>query len=361
MKRFMLLILASILLVTGQVFAQDAGVITLSDSNPSVSAAVSLPPNATGVVTIDLNMAAVTLTDANGGVIFSSVDSRVHHLEVSIAPNSGSHTLTVQRLPGATLASVRVGSQATFTPVTPAAATALVDTASSQQQALSLDATHPVGQVALDVQPNTTGLIATTFPGAAVTSQLTDSSGALIATTSHDVDGFSALLDAGQYNLSVQAISLNTNLDVAVSATPTDQFALLSAPTAPIQASASIPCQATIATHSVNLRSGPGTGYTVLNAAFQGDQLAVGGVNPEQNWIVVAQSGGSSAWVSRNLTQLDGDCGQLRVFNIPLRDAPSAPVIVQSAPSAPASVTTAAHHEDDGGSEDDNHNSGGDD
>ena len=95
MKRFSLLLLAVFVLVTGQVFAQDTNVITLDDTNPSISATISQPANTTGVVTINLNMAVVTLTDTNGMIVFSSTDPRVHYLELSIAPNSGSHTLTI--------------------------------------------------------------------------------------------------------------------------------------------------------------------------------------------------------------------------------------------------------------------------
>ncbi len=365
MKRLVLLIVVMFALVTGQVLAQDTNpVVTLSDSNPSVTAAINLAPNTTGVVAVDLSMAAVTLTDANGGVVFSSVDPRVHHLELSIVPNTGSHTLTIQRLPGAALASAQIGAQATLTLVSPTMTT-LVDTqaARSQQQSLSLDPTHPAGQVALDIQPDTTGLVTASFPGAGVTSQLTDSSGMLIATSARDIDGLNMLLDGGQYDLNVQANALTSGVSVPVSTTASNQFNLLSIPqpqTDLVQTSGSTPCTATVATSSVNLRSGPGTGYSVLDAASQGDTLAVGGVNPEQNWVVVGTNGGS-AWVERDLAQLDGDCAQLQVFNIPLRSAQTAPIIVQSAPSNPAPVIVSAHHEDDGASDDHSQrNSGGD-
>ncbi len=357
MKRYALLISLIFLLVAGQAFADDSSVITLDDSNPSISAAISLPADTTGVVTINLSLAAVTLTDANGSVVFSSADPRVHYLELSIAPNSGSHTLTVQRLPGEALASAQIGSQADLTTVT-RSQDVLVDTrtvSAEQQHTLSLDAVHPADQVALDIQPDTTGLVTASFPGAVASSQLTDSSGLLVATSSRDVDGFNLVLDGGRYDLSVQANTASGSVAADVSVMPSDQFTLLGAPQAPVntvalQAAPSAPsCTATIASGSVNLRSGPGTGYSVLNAGSQGNQYAVGGLNPEQNWVVVGMDGGSSAWVSRDLTQLNGDCGQLPVFNIPLRDAPAASVVVQVVPSAPviSSSSTSGHYEDD--------------
>ena len=49
---------------------------------------------------LDVSMASMSLTDASGSIVFSSADPRVHHLELSITPNSGTHTLTIKRLPG---------------------------------------------------------------------------------------------------------------------------------------------------------------------------------------------------------------------------------------------------------------------
>ncbi len=372
MKKYALLIALIFLLVAGQAFADDSGIITLDDSNPSISAAITMPADTTGVVTVNLSLAAVTLTDANGSVVFSSADPRVHYLELSIAPNSGSHTLTVQRLPGEPLASAQIGSQADLTIVT-RSQDVLVDTRTvgvEQQHVLSLDAAHPADQVALDIQPSTTGLVTASFPGAVASSQLTDSSGLLVATSSRDVDGFNLVLDGGRYDLSVQANTASGSVAADVSVMPSDQFTLLGAPQAPVstvamQAAPSAPsCTATIASSSVNLRSGPGTGYSVLNAGVQGNQYAVGGLNPEQNWVVVGMGGGSSAWVSRDLTQMNGDCSQLPVFNIPLKDAPTAAVVVQVAPSAPSisSSSTSGNYEDDheGEHQSSEHDSGGD-
>ncbi len=360
MKRAVLVILALLVLAAGQVWAQDANEVLLNDSNPSISASIDMPVNTTGVVTIDLSMASVTMTDANGSVVFSSADPRVHHLELNIAPNSGSHTLTIQRLPGVALASAKIGSQADLTPIS---STLLIDTSSVglQQQTLSLDASHPAGQVALDIQPNSTGLVTAQFPGAVATSQLTDSTGLLIATSSRDIDGFNLILDGGHYELSVQTSSASGSMTAGVSVSPTDRFTLLSVPQAQTaqtsaQASDGALCTATVLTSSVNLRSGPGTGYSVLDSGVQGDHFSVGGVNPEQNWIVVG-TGSGSAWVSRDLTQLDGNCAQLQVYDIPLMDAQPAPVIVPASPSNPPVIVSSGEH-DDGGYDDSQHGSG---
>lgn len=375
MKRLTGLVLLVLFLIAGQVFAQDANIVTLDDSNPSISAAITMPADTTGVVTVNLSQAALTLTDANGRVVFSSADPRVHYLELSIAPNSGDHTLTVQRLPGESLASVQIGSQADLTKIDPIQNVVLVDTGSvglAQQHTLTFDATHPADQVALDIQPNTTGLVTASFPGAFASTQLIDDSGLLVATSSRDVDGFNVILDGGRYDLNLQAnpAANTTNAHIAanVSVTPTDQFALLGTPQLQAQTAqtaqtttqtqSAAACTATVIGGSINLRSGPGTGYSVLDFGTQGEVMNVGGTNPEQNWIVVGTNG-SSAWVQRNLTQLDGDCSQMAVFNIPLREAQAAPVVVQSVPSSAPAVAPSGQFEDDNHHEDDHHQSEG--
>ena len=342
MKRFIALFLIVCALTVGQVFAQDAQVTTLNDSNPSVEAAISLPPNTTGVVVLDVSMTSISLTDASGSIVFSSADARVHHLELSITPNSGAHTLTIKRLPGSTEASVQMNAQAELTPTS---AATFVNTGAIQVQqgrSLPLTSASPNGQVTLDIQPNTTGMVAATFPGATVTSQVADSAGTIVATSQHDIDGYNLILDGGSYILNIRADQLSQDMTAGVSVTPTNGFTLLPAPQT--QALVSNLCTATIAATSVNLRSGPGTGYSVLDFGFQGDQFTVGGVNPESNWIVIGTNSGS-AWMTRDGAQLNGNCTSLNVYNIPLRDAQPAQIIVQAAPSASLSSNSSSGEE----------------
>ena len=349
MKRLALLFAALFALSARQAFAQDANVITLNDSNPSVTAAISLPQDTTGVVALDLSMASVSLTDASGTVVFSSADPRVHMLELSIAPNSGTHTLTVERLPGAAQASARITSQAELTTTTGAQ---FVDTSTinlQQERALRLTTSDPAGQVTLNIPANTTGLISASFPGAVSNTQLADTSGAVIITSYRDIDGFSTIVDGGNYDFSLLAEQLTQDITAGVSAMPSDSYTLLAAPQAPIvQTNVTLPCTATVAASSVNLRSGPGTGYSVMNFGFLGDNFAVGGINPESNWIVVGTDFGSS-WVSRDMVQLNGGCSNLNVYNIPLRDAQLAPIIVQPAPGGNNNVPGESENEGRGG------------
>jgi uncharacterized protein YraI len=86
-------------------------------------------------------------------------------------------------------------------------------------------------------------------------------------------------------------------------------------------------CTASVIVSSVNLRSGPGTGYSIIGYGYRDEAFPVGGTNPEHNWVVIATDSGS-AWVSDGVARLNGACDGLTVFNVPFRDAQPAPVIV---------------------------------
>jgi SH3-like domain-containing protein len=122
-------------------------------------------------------------------------------------------------------------------------------------------------------------------------------------------------------------------------------------------------CAITIDLASVNLRSGPGTGYSVLNYGFRNDQYPVGGTNSDGSWVVIGTPDGASAWMSGSVGSLSGECQNLTVYDIPYRNAPAPQVVVQqsqpsvvvvSAPSTSGTTTTGGgspsyedDHEDD--------------
>ena len=103
MKRltlFALLLFALSLSAALPALAQaDANLITLNDASPAIDVVITLPADSTGTVALEFSGAAVRLTDATNAVVFSAADARLHALELNIAPNNGSHTLTVERLP----------------------------------------------------------------------------------------------------------------------------------------------------------------------------------------------------------------------------------------------------------------------
>ena len=101
MKRFLIPLLFLLLLGALPALAQDnTNLITLNDATPAIDVVITLPPDTTGTVSLTIAQAAITLTDSANVVVFHAADARLHAVELNIAPNSGSHTLTVERLPG---------------------------------------------------------------------------------------------------------------------------------------------------------------------------------------------------------------------------------------------------------------------
>src|SRR5574339_274245 len=116
MKRFLIPLLFLLLLGALPALAQDnTNLITLNDATPAIDVVITLAPDTTGTVSLAIAQAAITLTDSANAVVFHAADARLHGVDINIAPNSGSHTLTVERLPGITEASVSVASMPELT------------------------------------------------------------------------------------------------------------------------------------------------------------------------------------------------------------------------------------------------------
>ena len=364
MKR-LLLSLILLFLFALPALAQENEVITLNDATPAVDVVISLPPDTTGTIGLNFDGASIRLTDADNTTVFSAADPRLHALELNIAPNTGPHTLIVERLAGAPEAYVSILS---LPELSIPGAPVLVQSsqlALNQEVSLPLDATHPGDSVAVSIPPDTTGLISTSFPGASATTQLVDAQGVVVAESySGHVDGMNMVIDGGDYDFTVLASNLVNRITTGVRAVPADQNGFVpvqipvSAP--PAQSSESV-CVASIAVNSANLRSGPGTGYSVIDYGYRDENYFVGGVNPQNSWVVVGLDSGS-AWLSESVTRLSGTCDQLPVFDVPLRDAQPAPIIVvtpepqviiQSVSSGSGSSSNSRSHDDDDDHQDD--------
>ncbi|MBE2269111.1 MAG: hypothetical protein IAE80_12845, partial [Anaerolinea sp.] len=143
MKRlslFALILLALSLSAALPALAQsDANLIILNDASPAIDVVVTLPADTTGTIALEFSGALVRLTDASGAVVFSAADVRLHALELNIAPNSGSHTLTVERLPGTAEAVVRVSSLPELTLYGAAELVSGLTVASNQEVSLPLN------------------------------------------------------------------------------------------------------------------------------------------------------------------------------------------------------------------------------
>ena len=332
MKRWLLFpfVLASLALVL-PASAQGDGMITLDDATPSIDVVISQPPNTTGTVSLSIAQAAVTMTDEAGNTVFHAADGRLHAIELNIAPNTGSHTLTIQRLAGAPQAYVNVLS---LPELTVQGAANLVNSSTiglNQATLLPLDPVNPGGLVEVQIPDGSAGVITANFPDAHAATRLVDSAGATLATSSGgQVDAMNLMVDGGSYRFAVRADNIESSMVAGVRAVASTEggLALLPQPTAVnTVASTTGDCQATIGVSSVNLRSGPGTGYSVMGYGYRGETYTVGGRNPQNNWVVIGTPQGSS-WIAASTVQLNGVCDQLQSFDIPFRQAQEAQIIV---------------------------------
>ncbi len=349
--------------------AQDTQVITLNDSNPSIDAMITLPPDTTGVASLELSAAAVTVTDSAGNIIFQLNDARAHGVELRFAPNTGPYTLSVTRLPGMPEAHVILRSLPELTDTTSGTLVQDGPLGPMQERDFPLTAASPSSDVPLTIPDGSIGVITSSFPGAPVTQQLVDSNGIPVAVASGSgIDAISLTLDSGTYQMTLRNTDPSRETTATVHIMPISEVNLGTALSAPItqiaNTSALAPsCTGTIQVSSLNLRSGPGTGYSVLGYGFRDESYPVGGTNPDGSWVLLGTNVGS-AWVSQNYVQLDGECSNLTAYNIPFRTAPAPEVIILPAPQAPIVQQPAPSQSFSGGSGEDSseHESeGGDD
>ena len=341
MKKLSLFALIIALLVAAvPAFAQqdNSNLITLNDASPAVDVVITLPQDTTGTISLDLALAGITLTDSNGGIVFTVSDERVHNLEFNIAPNSGTHTLTVERLPGVTEAFVSIVS---LPEMTVGGTVELIEgntLALNQEVALSLNTENPGSTVSVDIPMDTIGVITATFPGAFATTQLVDTNGMLLAeSTGGHIDALTFVLDSGRYDFTVLGRDLSETVIVGVRSISAEEgeFTIIDAPAQSSTVSTNTTnCTAMVTSSSANLRSGPGTGYSILDYAYRDESYPVGGQNQENNWLVVGTPNGGSAWLAQSATQIQGTCNTLTVFDIPTRDAEPMQIIITSPSSS---------------------------
>lgn len=343
MKRYMILLgifIGSFVLVFPTFAQGQSDVIALNDATPAVDVVITPSPGTSGAVALEMAQVALRVTDAGGNTIFEMADPRAHALELRLAPDTGPYTLTAERLPGVAEAYIRVIPQAdlTYLGMPTLVSEAQGPLTTRQEVDLPLSAEAP-GQILPVSIPAESGTITATFPGAPVTAQVADSAGTIIAMLKDGAfDGLSVTLDGGEY----QVLLFNTdpqrqtvaNIQV-MPPLPTELDTLVLASTnstgqGQTMVTSDAACTLTINVSSVNLRSGPGTGYSVLEYGFRGEEFLVGGVNPGGTWLLIGTDTGS-AWVSGNLGILQGSCTDLPVYNIPYREAPQPAVVVQQA------------------------------
>ena len=70
----------------------------------------------------------------------------------------------------------------------------------------------------------------------------------------------------------------------------------------------------------MNLRQGPGTGYTIVDVLRTGDSATVTGRDAVGTWYQVKLADGRTGWVSSDFVRLSGDA-----TGTPVVQAPAAP------------------------------------
>lgn len=347
------LLFALILTLSSTAFAAE-DVITLDDATPSIDAVISLPAGATGGVSVELAGASVTLFDASGNIVLNVADERIHSLQFNLMPDTGDHTLRVERLDGVDQAAISIDSLAEFLPQPTAQKVNSNEIGVDQSADIVLNATTPNAIIDVNIPANTMGLFSASVPNTATMNQMVDNEGHVIATTMNGhVDSLSMLMDGGDYEYTMLGMNLTDEAIVDVRVTPYD-FAtnpilyVQQAEPVVVENSAqtvanttsSAGCNASVFVSSVNLRSGPGTGYSVLDYGFQNETFPVGGTNAQNNWIVIGLEGNNSAWMTRSAANLSGDCNNLTVFDVPYREAQPAEVVIVTA-EQPAPIIVA--------------------
>ena len=351
MKRYTLVVImivwAASLLVSRTTSAQDGNnVIMLDDATPGIDVVITPVSGTTGAVALELYQTSISVTDSAGNVVFQMADPRVHRLELRLSPGASTYTLTAERLPGVSQALVRITPQLDLTqPGNTVLVANTQQTVGFQQSVdLALTSSAPSRMMSFTIPP-ASGTMMVSFPGAPVTAQVVDDTGRAVATLrGSGIDALSLGLDGGNYELTLldtnPAQQTLANMQILPSLPSSLEGKIQEIANQPAPegqqgqvAAASVPsCSVTVDVASVNLRSGPGTGYSVLGYGFRSDQFQVGGVNPGGTWLVVGKEDGSSAWISRNTATLEGNCDNLSVYNIPYKDAPKPQVVIQQAP-----------------------------
>lgn len=320
--------------------AQDGGandVILLNDATPGIDVIVNPSAETTGVVALEMSDASVFITDAQGNLIFEAMNADLKGLEFRFAPNAGAHTITIERLPNAVEGYVRIQALSELMTL---GTTELVSSSNlnpNQEADFPLNADNPSSMVNLTIPSDEMQTISASFPGAPVTVQLVNSdAGTALATLSGSfVDGVRFTLSAGNYQMTMLNNNTSRPTVATVALTPALKNDFTPTIVADSNVSTSNPvadtaaCGMLVNVSAANVRSGPGDGYSVLGYAFRGNDLIVGGINPESGWLLVQTETGETGWLADDTGLVNGACDNLVAYDIPYLDATSPALVVQ--------------------------------
>jgi hypothetical protein len=156
--------------------------------------------------------------------------------------------------------------------------------------------------------------------------------------------------------------TITATATVTTSPSPTPTHTAPTVTTAPARA-----CTFTVVPTSINLRSGPGTGYAIVGYGFSSEVFTVIARHTSGLWFQIARTQGE-AWVAASVGMLGGDCATLPMLDTPLREGAGAvatvtPVPGGGAPPSPPGGAVSPTPDDDephDGEDDGGHDDGGD-
>lgn len=127
----------------------------------------------------------------------------------------------------------------------------------------------------------------------------------------------------------------STTITNTAALTETAMISETVAPTATAADTAATGPQLTVVVSSLRVRSGPGTEYTVLGAAAQGEQYPITGQAYSCQWFQVAHPQFGEAWMSGGAQYVtsDASCDQIPEVAIPAAPT-AAPTVAAPAPTA---------------------------
>lgn len=333
-----LLLSAVLVLPRASARAQDNAVITLDDQTPSVDVVITPANGAPGVVYAELDSAQLHLLDSTGVEVLNLIDKRINAIGIQVAQGAAPHTLRLERLPGVSVARVMLTPQANLPEVTAASSSQPVNVFNAPVSATVELAPATSLPVTVDDQNN---MITVQFTDHEVTAQIIDAKGTVLMTGNggSGISGLTVRLEAGMYGLNMSNRDLSTKSSVLVSLSTAPALTMGTAlaanptgtPAPEAQPATAGTCTATVTAASANVRSGPGTAYSVLGYAARNSVLPVGGVNREGGWLLV-QADVGSGWISTTTATLAGSCNALTTYDIPVRNT-QPPVIARQPPT----------------------------
>lgn len=315
-------IAATLVIVLPRVGAEKTPVLILDDASPTADVTITLDNGAPGAVYLELQGVALSLRDESGADLLIAADPRVTALGIQIAQDSPVETLHLERVAGVSMAQAHIVAQPTL------------PDAALQVPAADANAPLPVltgaTSTTLDLAPvaalpifvdQTNNRISLSVSNGQPLAQIIDRTGAVLlsARTGGATTSLMVQLAEGQYALIAANPDRRTVSSAHVTLSAGQPNSLPNAATTG-QAVAPAPACETLVLSASTVRSGPGTAYSNVGAVHAGDRLAVGGVNREGGWMLV-QSPVGSAWLSADAGALSGNCANLSIYDIPVRNS----------------------------------------